>query len=450
MEDFYRMLDIEEKLDSTQIEEYLRSLNREFRQRTNHRDAKIREDALAKLQLINRAVAVLGTGGDRASYDRELAGFRAEQELNQPLADVDFYQILQLARDATPTQIQQALEDAEATLGAVETTDEPSVRQQKLITLARHTLLDPERRVAYDKALQEKQAFAAQRDASKPVPLKVNGLEVEAWASLEDALELHSAHGFALFQDGEIEAWLRWSQNQRQRANWVRDLAEQSKQSATPVMEYEEFLRLLDASRPFRLYTKGAAPTTSPKAIITQVANLVEVSEQYWNDLFNQFDYILDWIRFHSESNIFEKFSSYPTSDDINIQLERLLFCIQPDLPSPELVMKGTDKGVLDFGTIQSWNSVMREIELTQKGRGYLYGSITVSAPWIVVTPATFAGAATKLTVKVNTMSIKQGQAHDGQIILSALDGRVDPVTIPVHIQQRSLFQSVKSLFGKG
>jgi curved DNA-binding protein CbpA len=448
MEDFYRMLDINEDLDSAQIETNLRTLNREYRQRTNHRDAQVREDALAKLQMINRAMATLGSKDERAKYDQALAGYRAEQELKQPLADIDFYQLLQLAREATSSEIERALAEAETQISSALETDEATTRHRKLIILARHTLLEPARRAAYDQALQEKHAFAARRDANKPVPLQVNGQTVATWESLESVLELHPKQGFELFQDGEIEAWLRWSLHQRQRANWVHELVTRSKQSATPQMEYEEFLRLLNAVRPFRLFApkQEAAEPLATTATVTEVPALVD---KHWNVCFLQFEYLWDWVRLHAQPEILTKYAAYPVSQDTNIQMERLLFCIDPTLPSPELVVRGTDKGVVDFGTIQSWNSAVKELEIVQKGRGYLYGTIMVSAPWIVVTPATFAGAITKLTVKINTLEIKQGADHNGQIMLSPLDGRIAQIAIPVHIQQRSLFQSVKSLFSK-
>lgn len=450
VEDFYRLLDIEEGLDSTQIEDYLRTLNREFRQRTNHRDAKIREEALEKLQQINRAMTSLGAEGDRASYDRELAGFRAEQELKQPLSDVDFYHLLQLSRTATAIEIQQALDEAEIRLGTSDPADEATVRQGKLIVLARHTLLDVERRHAYDVALQEKLVFAKQRDANKPVPLRVNSQEVEALSNLEQALEQHPELGFALLQDGEIEAWLRWSLNQQQRANWVHDLAENSKRSATPVMEYEEFLRLFNSARPFRLYAVGDGPSAKPLATIARVEDLPSICDQNWDNMVKQFDYLFDWLRLHGKPALLEKYASCPISEDTNIQLERLLFCIHPQLVPPELTIEGTDEGNIDFGTIQSWTYPIKRITIAQKGRGYLYGTITVSASWISVTPATFAGDATELTVTINAVNFKQGEPQQGQISLSMLDGRAKPVNIPVRVQQRSLFQSVKSLFGKG
>ena len=101
----------------------------------------------------------LGPDGDRAVYDQELAGFRAAQELQRPLADVNLYQMFQLPLDATAEQIETALKSAETSADAASQAADAKVRQIKLVALARHVLLDPQRRQEYDVQLGEKLAF---------------------------------------------------------------------------------------------------------------------------------------------------------------------------------------------------------------------------------------------------------------------------------------------------
>ena len=114
MDDYYRSLDIDESLSCEAIAAYLSELNREYRKRTNHRDSTVRDGALAKQEEIRAARAVLGDEAERAAYDAELAGYRAEQALTQPLADIDLYDIFGLSPDASVADIQAALEQAEA------------------------------------------------------------------------------------------------------------------------------------------------------------------------------------------------------------------------------------------------------------------------------------------------------------------------------------------------
>ena len=121
---------------------------------------------------------------------------------------------------------------------------EANDRYMSLIVLARRTLLDEEKRSAYDGELSERRVNAASRDEAKPMPLRADGVLVHSWAELEPALGDRPQQVLSLLQDGEIEAWLRWSLNQRQYANWVRNLAQRSRESATPLMEVEELLRL--------------------------------------------------------------------------------------------------------------------------------------------------------------------------------------------------------------
>jgi len=407
----------------------------------------VREEALAKLQLINQAMAALGPGGDRAEYDQKLAGYRAEQELRHPLADIDFYQALQLRGEATADEIQQALAAAEERLKTEDIPEEAQTRQEKLIALARHTLLDAERRQAYDNALREKLARAAQRDAAKPVPLRINGHEVHTWSELEAALVRYPAQGYRLLADGEIEAWLRWSQNQRQRADWMRELAERIRTSATPAMEYEELLHLLNRERPFRLFAAGAYPESRPRLTVHQIEDLPARAEEDWDVCIQQFDSLLDWVRRRGHPDILRQYGAYPASDNPHIQLERLLVCIDPQLAAPEPLLEDVEGLAIDFGIVQAWGSPVQRFTVRQQGRGYLYGVVSSPTLWISVQPATFAGEATRIEVGIKPSNLPGGSVNSGQVILTPLDGRGDPVAIQVRFQRRTFFESVKRLF---
>ena len=392
MEDFYRLLDIEERWDSAEISGHLTRLNREYRQRVRHQDATIREEANQKLQQINRAMSRLGPDGDRAAYDRELAGYRAVQELQQPLADVNLYQLLQLPQSATAEQIEAALAVIEAQQGTDTDQDETVARRAKLVALARHVLLDPARRQDYDTQLAAKLDFEAQRAAAKPVPLLVNGTEVQAWLELEGALDAHPGRGLFLLQDGEIEAWLRWSLGQRLRADWVRGIAARSRQSETPFMELEEVQRLVNGNRPLAVYRQGEGPTEGPVVRTRHPREIPAQADQHWGVFLDQLDHVVNWLAAYGDEDPAVRFNRYPPKADPNIRLERLLAAIDPGMAQPQAVVEGVRGETIDFEAISTWEAPARSFTVKQQGRGYLYGRIEVSEPWIAVDTDYFGG----------------------------------------------------------
>ena len=66
----------------------------------------IREEAATQLELVNQAMSRIGPEADRAAYDQSLALYHAEQELFQPLSDVDLYQIFGLAPAMAGEQVE--------------------------------------------------------------------------------------------------------------------------------------------------------------------------------------------------------------------------------------------------------------------------------------------------------------------------------------------------------
>lgn len=446
MEDYYRLLDIDERADLDAIRAHLAQLNRETRRSSNHRDHTVREEAQTRLQHINRALTHFASAEERARYDRELAGQRAEEELQQPLADIDLYLALDLAETASAAAIEAALQQAEANLGPVSEDDPAAMRRRKLLALARRTLLDADKRRDYDATLRARREHAQRRASAGPTPLRVGETAVRSWSTLEPALAQHLDEAVELFLDGELEAWLRWSLGQRQRAAWVRALTRRAKGSQTPLMELEELLRASNPARPFRLYPVGGDPAQAHP--LHTPAELPPLADAHWAMVAGQLAYLLDWLSLQEDTTLYPRIAALPAETNPNIRLERLLVCIDPQLPAPQLKVQGLESdNVLDFGVLQAWTNPAREFSVRHVGRGYLFGSVIPRAPWVRVEPTHFHGPTTTIQVRLATNQLVSGREHEGTVDLVPLDGRAPTVSLRVRVQQRSLMQSVKQLF---
>jgi DnaJ-class molecular chaperone len=72
MENYYKLLDLDQAATREQIEEALKELNKEYRRRSNHKDAKVRNEAGDKLKLVQQAMVRFRSDEDRSAYDAEL------------------------------------------------------------------------------------------------------------------------------------------------------------------------------------------------------------------------------------------------------------------------------------------------------------------------------------------------------------------------------------------
>ncbi len=453
MEDYYRLLDIEEQWSCEEIATHLTTLNKDFRRRTRHRDPAMREKALSQIELVSRASAHLTEEAERAAYDKELAGYRAEQELKLPLADINLYRHFQLEMNAGEDEIGVVLDTAAAKLEGQSTLSEAAKREYGLVVLARRILLDTEQRVEYDDLLRAKLAYEKEMETAKPVPLAFNGVEVEDRLGLEQALVAHPYRGLFLFQDGEIEAWLRWSQGQRQRADWVRDIASRTHQSETPFMEYGELLRLINGNHPLEVFRPGQGPKEGAIATISHPKEIPAATDAYWQVFFTQYEYVIDWLRHAGDEQLLEKLWQLPETHNQNISLERLLFTIDPAIPTPDTVIEDAPSQMIDFGTVSAWENPSQSFTIKHSGRGYLYGQISASADWLILDADEFAGPKTRVTVSADRSKMTSGEHNIGQVFIKAVDGRAPTLTIQVQAHQHTMTDSVKvglkKLFGR-
>lgn len=447
MEDYYELLDLSLSLDRQAIERELRNLNKQYRQRLNHRDSKIVNEATEKVNLNQRAMTKFNSDEARVKYDKELENHKKQSQYQAPLIDVDFYAFLDIDFNSTQGRIQQRIKTLQDELEQRSASGITSSREWRLLEDARTVLLNGEQKKQYDKALAEKRAAERKKQQSKPVPLVIGQCKVYDWFSLEKALDDNPSRGLFLFQDGEIEAWLRWSLGQKQKANWVRAIAERSKQTDTPFFEFDELQRLINPSRPLILYDKGGRPNVGSHPIIKDIDEIPPLADAHWALFVSRLKYILDWIALYSGRDF--KINPALLEGDPNIQLERLLFHINPKLVPPQVKIEGTANGKIDFGTISKWENIGSKVNIIQAGRGYLYGTLSVSHEWIKLSQTTVAGRTTTIDITLDRAKLGVGKENKGHISLYLLDGRLPTIQIDVTVHQRTTWQSVKNIFSR-
>jgi len=449
MEDYYVLLEIDPSWSVEDVDTHLLTLNRRYRSRTRHRDSIIRENANEQLHLLNRAMARLGPDGDRHIYDQELAAYHVEEELKQPLSDVDLYQDLDLDISMTTEEIEWILQAKEQEVDKTTSEDEAAQREKKRIMLARRILLDAEKRTSYNEQLAQKHRWAAARDAMKPVPLAVNGTHIAAWTELESVLEAHPHQGLSLLQDGEIEAWLRWSLGDRQRADQVYGVSLRSNRSATPFMEFDELLRLVNGNRPLVLYPKGSGPDSKNAVAVHHMGEIPQLADEHWQLFVTQFDYVVDWLAQYAAPDVIDSFNQYGDTDNTEIGLERLVSIIKPSQRPPGIQINNAPNNRIDFGDVNAWSKPAHTFEIKQEGRGYLYGRITTTVDWLSVNTLSFAGINTSVVAQVDKGKIQSGADNQGEIVIMPLEGRIDPIRIRVSANQKTFLQSVAGLFSR-
>ena len=129
--------------------------------------------------------------------------------------------------------------------------------------------------------------------------------------------------------------------------------------------------------------------------------------------------------------------------------MERLLFCIDPNLQAPRAVVTGMTNGVLDFGSISNWESPVTTLVIEHKGRGYLYGQVSATKRWITLDREEFSGDSTTVQVGIDRSQLPTGTDSEGHLRLTFLDDRVPALVVPVTVSKRTALQSVRGLFGR-
>lgn len=447
MQDYYELLDLSQQDDRQTIEKQLLDQNKLYRRRSNHKDPKVRNEATDYLKIIGEAMTKFRSDEERATYDKELEEHQKKTKFQEPLIDIDFYDFLELPINVSSEEIQFRIEEMERTLSEISVTDDELARRRQILNDARIVLLEPVNREKYDTQIATKLEFERKRQKEKAMPLLIGNIEVHDWLALEQALLANPDQGLYLLKDGEIEAWVRWSLGQRQRANWVKGVGVRANQSHTPFMEYEELIRLVNANRPLILYERGGGPKNGKSVTVNQVTEVPRLADDNWALFVMHIDYVLDWIAQNETSDIMSNYWSSSQDAIPDIQLERLIHLIDPEIAPPGIRIEGVNDNQIDFGTLSKWEDSTLEVEIVQEGRGFLYGSLSSNADWITLNQNTFAGSRTKIHIGLDKAKLQSGNSNSGTIVINAVDGRVAPVRLEVRVEQRTTWQSMKNIF---
>lgn len=112
--------------------------------------------------------------------------------------------------------------------------------------------------------------------------------------------------------------------------------------------------------------------------------------------------------------------------------LEYFLHLLNPDLAPPTLRI---EPDVISFGAIEPGQRKSRRFTITNPGRGYLSGTITLAdrSPGLTLAGNHFAGRSTQFEVTANTASLDRGARYNSELIVTSNTG--SPVRVPVRFR---------------
>jgi serine/threonine protein kinase len=159
----------------------------------------------------------------------------------------------------------------------------------------------------------------------------------------------------------------------------------------------------VSAAGPFH-FRSGDTANTIPE--------LAQKAEARWNDgVYHLYQGHLDaWLRGqnrHDLATVAEGIRQRHT--DQSAGLEEFLRALNPQLQPPAL-MVGTP--ALDFGAVSKGEARELDVQVANRGRGYLYGTLKSNAPWLTVAAphvGCLPGATQTIKVGINTRALKEG-----------------------------------------
>ncbi len=105
-------------------------------------------------------------------------------------------------------------------------------------------------------------------------------------------------------------------------------------------------------------------------------------------------------------------------------QLEAILRLLDPSLVAPRLTVAPTE---IRLGVVMQGSTVIRELQIDNTTRGWLYGAVAVDCTGVVVMPLRFEGRHSVLTVKIQTHGLASG-LYQGRIRLFGNGGEAQVV----------------------
>ncbi len=142
------------------------------------------------------------------------------------------------------------------------------------------------------------------------------------------------------------------------------------------------------------------------------VAELAEKAEAHWDDGTYHLTqgHFETWLRAqnrHDLATIAEGIRA--RGGDTSAGLEELLRALNPQLQPPILVISAA---LLDFGVVTKGETREQDFQITNQGRGYLYGTLKSNVPWLTLSASSVACQSQQtqtLKLKLDTRTMKEG-----------------------------------------
>ncbi len=157
-------------------------------------------------------------------------------------------------------------------------------------------------------------------------------------------------------------------------------------------------------------------------AQIRTVGALPALADEHW-DAARSFLYQGDFQRWLRDINrhdlvvIADQIVSREENRDLG--LERFLQTVDPGLPNPKIA---ADPPEIDLGSVARVSALTRRVALQNRTRGYAYGTVTTSAPWLEVHPTRvhlWAGIPTYISVNVRAEDLPFRSQQEGAVAVS-------------------------------
>jgi hypothetical protein len=432
MIDFYEWLQVEPDVSLEKLKDQLRAKRRLVKQlRTN----KPVEAAEVK-DLEGRAAVVFKDENTREAYDAKLKAWAEHKIASEPRADEDYYRIIGLELVATVEMIERRL-------NALAREDDPPAG----LDVIRETLLTPEKKQAYDQQLIAKRAYDNEKAKRPPVPLMIQDNAINSMYELEQYADENPDEVLFHITDGEVSAWLEWAHGRRNEAAKVAEYGIRMQTTRVPYMDLDALFRQYNSGRPLVLYEPNKKPGEGDHPAIHRFEDLVAVAEEHPKHAHLHAEYILDWLGIIGQEALVDEVANIEPYLNINVQLERLLYHVEPSLPPPKAVIVGLEDNILDFDTVGRLSSPKRKFTIKHKGRGYLYGQLKGDSAWFSINMTEFSGKETDIEIQLIGAEMPVGDAVNGVLLIRLCDGRASMIKIPVRAYRETAAQNIQRYF---
>ncbi|MBV5313640.1 MAG: hypothetical protein JZU47_10115 [Prolixibacteraceae bacterium] len=238
------------------------------------------------------------------------------------------------------------------------------------------------------------------------------------------------------FKQGNIEIWLQETQKENyQKLIRIKDTAE------NPDLAFLELLYTFNPELPFRF--SGNILVKSP----IELCNEIEKNKDCWNtgkdELYNSS--ILIWLRTTGNISIVGKWDKVKDeySEKKDLGLEYFLHLLNEKLPDPSLEL---NVKAFSYPQIQSGESVVSELVLSNKTRGFISGNLTLSKP---IEGVALSSKNFSLNVAEKRSNIKVDLKIESKELLKGVDYSTDILITTTNKQEIVIPISFRIVFPK-